>query len=84
MQQGWSPLHCACAKGHIDVVYFLLHHGAEILVKDEAGNTPLHLAVENRQTHTVKLLLEHGCPTDLQNGVCNIVYLIRLLNLFTN
>lgn len=68
-QRGRSPLHCACAKGHLEVVIFLLHHEADILVEDEDGNTPLHIAVENRQTHIVQQLLEHGNPTDSQNYV---------------
>ena len=65
-------MHSACAKGHLEVVDFLLHHDADILVQDEDGNTPLHVAVENRQTHVVQLLLEDGNPTDLQNNVSTI------------
>lgn len=57
------------------MVDFLLHHDADILVQDEDGNTPLHVAVENRQTHVVQLLLEDGNPTDLQNTVSTCLYL---------
>jgi ankyrin repeat protein len=51
------------------VVDFLLGHGADMLAKDEEQNSPLHVAVENKQTLVVQMLLEAGNPTNLENSV---------------
>lgn len=69
IQQGRTSLHSACEKGHVDVVDFLLGHGADMLAKDEEQNSPLHVAVENKQTLVVQMLLEAGNPTNLENNV---------------
>ena len=41
---GDTALHRAAGCGHEKVVQQLLKHGADVCVKDRAGNTPLHLA----------------------------------------
>lgn len=51
------------------MVDFLLGHGADMLAKDEEQNSPLHVAVENKQTLVVQMLLEAGNPTNLENNV---------------
>jgi len=40
-----------------------------MLAKDEEQNIPLHVAVENKQTLVVQMLLEAGNPTNLENNV---------------
>ena len=40
----YSALHEAVAGGHIEVVSVLINHGANQLLVDDTGCTPLHLA----------------------------------------
>jgi ankyrin repeat protein len=43
-QHGWTPLHWAGIKGHVQVFQALREHGADIEVKSPSGKTPLHFA----------------------------------------
>ena len=40
-----TPVHCAASVGNVKAVELLLDSGADVLVQDIAGTTPLHLAV---------------------------------------
>ena len=42
--RGWTPLHWAAKTGNAAAVDFLLSNGADVLAKDYAGATPLHIA----------------------------------------
>uniref|UniRef100_M4BPT1 MYND-type domain-containing protein n=1 Tax=Hyaloperonospora arabidopsidis (strain Emoy2) TaxID=559515 RepID=M4BPT1_HYAAE len=52
-----TPLHMACANGHVDCVRELLKHGARHL-PNANGNLPLHWAVQNTHREIVKLLVD--------------------------
>ena len=57
----------------LEVVSVLLRNGAEVNVKDEEDNTPLHLLAEKGSSldkkipDTIKILLEHGADVNAQN-----------------
>lgn len=40
--KGRSPLHLACEKGVVSLVWSLLSHGAIVQARDAQGSTPLH------------------------------------------
>ena len=42
-----TPLHCAVANGHLEIVEFLLENGAKVNVSDEKGWSPLLMAIAN-------------------------------------
>ena len=65
--QGFTPLHLASAKGHIEIVEFLLNHGADIELEIFNRDTPLLVAARYArygQYETIKTLLEHGAKVN--------------------
>ncbi|CAG8505940.1 4663_t:CDS:2 [Ambispora gerdemannii] len=57
--KGRTPLHFACAGGHIDAVKLLISRGANVNADaDVVGNRPLHLAVISNKLECVVTLLE--------------------------
>ena len=53
-----TPLHEACAEGHLESARVLLDNGADIDNKNEDEQTPFHLAAEAGHIDLVELLLE--------------------------
>ena len=53
---GESPLHLAAAYGHKDFVELLLHHGADVSIKDHTGQTPRHWAARYGKEDLIDLL----------------------------
>jgi len=64
---GFTPLHCACLNGSIQLIRYLLHSGATVNVKDSVEWTPLHFAVMSNHVEATSLLLEHGADPMLTN-----------------
>jgi hypothetical protein len=71
-----TPLNCAAAKGHLEVVRLLLGRGAEVdkipvcdpfFIRDK--KTALYFAAENGHLDVVRLLLDHGAVVDKANRV---------------
>lgn len=58
----------AALHGHASVVRLCLEHGASPSARNEAGNTPLHLALLNSHAGAASELLLRGASTDLING----------------
>lgn len=66
---GNTALHIACAKGHQELVQFLLDEGADVNVQNSVGETPLHLAVLHQHPAIVHVLLKYGPDISLSSDV---------------
>ena len=58
-QYGTTPLHDAARRGRMLVVEILLIHGADPVIGDNLGRTPLDMARERNQRPVVQLLERH-------------------------
>ncbi|VVD01997.1 unnamed protein product [Leptidea sinapis] len=61
-ENGYTPLHHACLRGHKDIVRLLLSVDASPCVVDKKGATPLHLAAWKGDSDIVTMLLAHNNP----------------------
>ena len=68
IDDGWTPLHWAAFKGHVDVVRVLLERGADPKAKDNNGRRPLHIAAQIGHVEIVKILLDRGADPNAKNN----------------
>lgn len=63
-EKGFTPLLMACKNagrsGRLDVIEYLLKHGADALRVADGGQTPLLLSVTSKNVNAAKLLVNHG------------------------
>ena len=59
-----SALHIAAAAGDLEMLRFLIAHGAEVDRPAKWGVTPLHKAREYRQTEAERFLIAHGADAN--------------------
>ena len=64
---GWTALHYAASKGHIEMIRLLLDNQAYIDAESPNGTTPLMMAARYATPKTVKLLLEEGADPRIRN-----------------
>lgn len=64
---GWTPLHLAVEKNHLEVVKQLIWSGADVNVISNDGWTPLHVAVDEGHLNMVRYLLEQGVDVTYPN-----------------
>ena len=64
---GWTPLHYACSRGHLEVAQFLLANGAIVDSMSPGNTTPLMMAVQSGNEQLVKLLIDKGADIQIRN-----------------
>jgi len=65
--QGKTLLHYYTILADPSVVTFLAKNGINLNLKDDQGNTPLHIAASELMVLTVEALLDHGANKFVQN-----------------
>ncbi len=60
-EQGKSPLHYAIQEGNIEIVEFLIQHGAVKDLQDSHGKTPARLAFEKNHGPLFEILFDASC-----------------------
>ncbi|XP_001943265.1 ankyrin repeat, SAM and basic leucine zipper domain-containing protein 1 isoform X2 [Acyrthosiphon pisum] len=74
---GLTALMYACSNGWLELVEFLVDHGADIELKDhQSGETALFSAVRKNHVHIVKFLLSKGADKDATDNKCQTVHRI--------
>jgi len=56
---GWTPLMYACTHGCLSSVRLLLAHGANVCLRNKAGNIAIDLAEHNNHYDIVVVMNEH-------------------------
>ncbi|XP_073942552.1 ada2a-containing complex component 3 [Choristoneura fumiferana] len=64
---GTSPLHLACAGGHVAAAGVLLRAGVSRDARTKVDRTPLHLAAHAGHARVAALLLDHGALPDTRD-----------------
>jgi len=64
---GWTPLHYACAKGHLEVAQFLVANAADVDARAPNWTTPLMMATQSGNEELVKFLLDKGADLRMRN-----------------
>ena len=56
--KGKTPLHIVAATNNHKIAQFLLHHGADVHLKDTSGSTPLHIACYHGSFYIVEMIFK--------------------------
>eukprot|EP01113_Clastostelium_recurvatum_P005914 TRINITY_DN1265_c0_g1_i4.p1 TRINITY_DN1265_c0_g1~~TRINITY_DN1265_c0_g1_i4.p1 ORF type:complete len:469 (+),score=106.95 TRINITY_DN1265_c0_g1_i4:260-1666(+) len=67
-RSGFTPLHMACGKGHVEVLQTLIAHGAFVESRNRNGSTPLHTAAQKGHAHAVEALIKHKANIEATNN----------------
>ncbi|XP_028941225.1 coiled-coil domain-containing protein 144A, partial [Antrostomus carolinensis] len=75
-----TPLHLACANGHVDVVTYLVENKCKLNLFDNDNRSPLMKAVQCQQEECVAILLEHGADPNLADADGNTALHLAVLS----
>ncbi|GFO17800.1 ankyrin-1 [Plakobranchus ocellatus] len=80
--EGWTGLHLASLKGHVNIVTILLNYKASINMQDKKGFTALMYACQEGHENIVKVLLKHKARDDIiaQDWGCSTAYICAVSN----
>lgn len=67
-QNGWTPVHAAVQKGHVDVIRALGKAGADLSRPTHDSYAPLHRAAYLGRLECVRALVEGGVEVDIQTS----------------
>ncbi|KAM9259336.1 uncharacterized protein FYN16_009266 [Cariama cristata] len=79
-----TPLHLACASGHVDVVRYLAENKCQLNLFDSDNRSPLMKAVQCQREECVAVLLEHGADLNLADADGNTALHLAVLSANTS
>jgi len=65
---GWQPIHLAALTGNIELVRFLVNHGALLNATDVAGCNTMHFAAMGGNIELMKRVALHGISLDVEDS----------------
>ena len=66
---GYTPLHLACIKGHINIVRILLFlKEIDVNINNEKDGTPLHIACKKNDMQIVSILVSFKADLNIKNS----------------
>lgn len=54
-----QPIHLVAYNGNLHILKILLENGAQVVSKNRFGDTPLHIAIRNKQRQFAKWLIQY-------------------------
>lgn len=66
-KEGWTPLHIAAGKGHLNLVEMLVSRGADIRLLSFSGSNALNLAMHYSHSNTARFLYSKGLRNNSAN-----------------
>jgi cyclase len=75
-EEGRTPLHWASRGIHLDILKFLVEHGAEINARDDGNVTPLHSLSFRGDEKAMELLIRKGADIEAkdESGLVPLIY----------
>ena len=67
-KHGGSLLHFASMKGYAPIVTKLLDKGAKVDMKDNAGDTSLHVATSKDKSKVAEILIRNGANVNCEGA----------------
>ena len=64
----------AAMEDYPEMVKYFIEKGANINMKNNDGNTPLHLALKNKHKKIIKLLMDNKSALDIPNNDGEIAF----------
>lgn len=65
-KEGWSTLHIASQRNHVDVARALLEAGTSVDPEDKRKAKPLQWALRHKYIELAELLIQHGASIDVR------------------
>mmetsp|Transcript_2396 Transcript_2396/g.3481 ORF Transcript_2396/g.3481 Transcript_2396/m.3481 type:complete len:601 (+) Transcript_2396:34-1836(+) len=67
-RENQTAMHCACFKKDLEMVKFLIKHGAHLNILDRFNCLPIHVACIQHNEEIIRELIAHGSPMTISHN----------------